>query len=170
MPPSNSASGMPCRRSRSARWRQAVAMVDEHQLLLGRVLRQQLEQCGLLRAGGAGAVARRAARPSRASSGWRSAKRATAAAAAAGDDPAAASRCCTASRCCAAARRLARECGQFVVAGLPRTHRASPACVEACRRGSRSAASARVLRTIAPRIRSRSRSRLAGSRGLPGAI
>ena len=36
-------------------------MVDEHQLLLGRVLRQQPQQCGLLRAGadGAGAVQQR---------------------------------------------------------------------------------------------------------------
>ena len=154
----------------------AVAMMHEHQLLLGPGSAPAAEAARLpwrrrQWRGSGPAVPSSAGRPA-----WRSAKRAIAAAAAAGEEPAAASRCCSDRRCGAASagrRRPRSPPGRGPAPTAPRSRPPLSASgtarrVEACRRGMRRAASARVLRTITPRIRSRSRSRFAGSRGLPG--
>ena len=100
MPPSNSANGDPVAAQQVGQMGQTVAMMDEHQLLLRRVVLQQVEQRRLLRPGRNGGIARRQLRP-----GGRRLARVPPgvatpppAAAASGDDPAALSRWRNASR------------------------------------------------------------------------
>ena len=160
------------RASRSARQRKRLARVDEDQLLLRRVAPQQIEQRRLL---AAGARAPPSARPSAASPDRRGgARRSAPARRGRGGRRSGGSQQVVQRQPLRAARAVGRKPahgGRQIGVGLGSPPRPpSTRIVDAWRRGSFSATTARVLRIIAPRISSRRRSGLAGWRGLPGVM